>query len=128
MSKPKLLCVDDEQPVLQGLKLHLSQKYEVHTADSGQEALKVFDEEGPFPVVLSDARMPGMDGIELLSHIRQKSPDTLRLLLTGQTDFDLVMNAINEGNVFKYLLKPIPPKKLHDELAEVFKLFNENAE
>lgn len=110
--RPKVLCVDDEPNVLEGLKLHLRRHYEVQTASSGQMALELLEREGPFAVVLSDMRMPGMNGATLLSQVRRRSPDTTRMLLTGQADLDSAIAAVNEGQLFHFLTKPCPPPAL----------------
>lgn len=110
--RPKILCVDDEPNVLEGLKLHLRRHYTVHTATGGPLALKCLEREGPFAVVLSDMRMPGMDGAILLGQIRRRSPDTTRMLLTGHADLDSAIAAVNEGQLFRFLLKPCPPLTL----------------
>ena len=86
--------------------------YEVLTATGGQMALELLEREGPFAVVLSDMRMPGMDGATLLGQIRQRSPDTTRMLLTGQADLDSAIAAVNEGQLFRFLTKPCPPPVL----------------
>lgn len=111
--RPHVLCVDDEARVLEGLKLHLHRHYEVHTAATAAEGLDLIQRsESPFAVVLSDMRMPGMDGAAFLSQVRQRVPDTVRMLLTGQTDLDSAIAAVNEGQVFRFLTKPCPPKIL----------------
>ena len=108
----RVLCVDDEPRVLEGLKLHLRRQYDVQTAASGQAALDLFKPETPFAVVLSDMRMPGMDGVALLSQIRKRYPDTVRMLLTGQADLPSAIAAVNEGQLFRFLTKPCPPPVL----------------
>lgn len=110
--RPRVLCVDDEPKVLEGLKLHLRRQYDVHIATSGQAALELLAREGPFAVVLSDMRMPGMDGAALLGQIRQRYPDTVRMLLTGQADLDSAIAVVNEGQLFRFLTKPCPPPVL----------------
>lgn len=110
--RPKILCVDDEPNVLEGLKLHLRRYYEVRTASGGSMALDLLEREGPFAVVLSDMRMPGMDGATLLGQVRRRSPDTTRMLLTGQADLDSAIAAVNEGQLFRFLTKPCPPPAL----------------
>lgn len=109
---PRVLCVDDEPKVLEGLKLHLRRQYEVQTATSGQAALDLLQQEASFAVVLSDMRMPGMDGVALLSQVRQRHPDTVRMLLTGQADLPSAIAAVNEGQLFRFLTKPCPPPVL----------------
>jgi response regulator RpfG family c-di-GMP phosphodiesterase len=106
--RTKILCVDDEPNVLEGLTRVLHRFFDVTTAVGAQQALDVARREGPFPVVLSDLRMPGKDGLELLQELRSNSPDTVCLLLSGDGDVASVIQAINEGHVFRFLTKPCP--------------------
>ena len=110
--RARVLCVDDEPNVLQGLALHLRRQWHVHLATSGPEGLAIIEREGPFAVVLSDMRMPEMDGATFLSRVRSVAPDSVRMLLTGQTDFSSAVAAVNEGQVFRFLTKPCPPEYL----------------
>jgi response regulator RpfG family c-di-GMP phosphodiesterase len=105
---PRVLCVDDEPMVLEGLKLHLRRRFEVVTAAGGAEAMLALAKGKPFAVVVTDMRMPGMDGAELLSRARAVSPDTVRILLTGHADFQAALAAVNEGQLFRFLTKPCP--------------------
>jgi len=102
----KILLVDDDNNILDGYRRSLSREFVIETALGGLQALKLNTENGPFAVVVSDLRMPGMDGIQLLSKIKTESPDTIRVMLTGNTDIDAAVNAINEGNIFRFLSKP----------------------
>jgi len=108
-ARTKVLCVDDEKAVLDGLALNLRRRYDVLTAQSGAEGLKLLAEAGPIAVVMSDMRMPNMDGAAFLSRARQQEPDAVRLLLTGQADIQSAIAAINEGQIFRFLTKPCPP-------------------
>lgn len=112
MSRPRVLCVDDEPLVLEGLSLHLRRRFDVHTATSGAEALEVLRAYPDTGVVISDMRMPGMDGATFLRDSVQLAPDATRLLLTGHTDLDAAIRAVNDGQIFRLLLKPCPPAKL----------------
>ncbi len=104
---PKILCVDDEPRVLEGLQRTLFDQFEVVTLTKPEEALaRLRSEEEPFAVLVSDMRMPGMDGATLLAHAREVAPDTVRILLTGHTDLDAAMAAVNKGNIFRFLCKP----------------------
>jgi response regulator RpfG family c-di-GMP phosphodiesterase len=105
----KVLCVDDEKAVLDGLALNLRRRYDVLVAQSGADGLKLLEQSGPIAVVMSDMRMPGMDGAAFLARARQMQPDTVRLLLTGQADMNSAIAAINEGQIFRFLTKPCPP-------------------
>lgn len=111
-TNPKLLCVDDEPIVLEGMKMNLRRRFEVLTATSGAAALELLAREPDVAVVMSDMRMPGMDGATLLSKVRVGWPDTVRLLLTGQADLDSAIAAVNEGQIFRFLSKPCPPPTL----------------
>ena len=106
MKKPSILCVDDEVNILEGLQDNLRRKFKVHTATSGAEGLAVLESEGPFPVIISDMRMPEMNGAEFLSQVRGLYPDSMRILLTGQSDVESAISAVNEGQIFRFLTKP----------------------
>lgn len=111
--RPRVLCVDDEPLMLEGVSLHLSRHYDVHTATSGAEALTLLQTAAtPFEVIVSDMRMPHMDGAAFLSQARQLAPDTVRLLLTGQVELQAAIAAVNEGQIFRFLTKPVPPSAL----------------
>jgi response regulator RpfG family c-di-GMP phosphodiesterase len=107
----KILFVDDEQAVLDGYRRGVGRKYTIECALGGEEALALFAESGPFAVVVSDMHMTPMNGLQLLSRVRGLSPDTVRIMLTG-ADRKLAMDAVNEGNVFRFLTKPCPPESL----------------
>ena len=106
--RPSILFVDDDVNILDGLKRQLRRKYHVVTALSGPEGLELLKSKGPFPVVVSDMKMPIMNGSEFLKRARETSPDTVRILLTGQADFNDTIEAINEGNIFRFIHKPCP--------------------
>lgn len=110
--RPRVLCVDDEPNVLEGLRLHLERPYRLSTAASGFEALDMLERDGPYAIVVSDMRMPKMDGAAFLGQVRQRFPDTVRLLLTGHTDLDAAISAVNEGQIFRFLTKPCPPAQV----------------
>ena len=102
----KILLVDDDVMVLSGLKRQLRNKFNIETALSGEEALKAIKTGGPYAVVVSDFMMPGMNGVELLSIVRDTSPETVRMMLTGSSDMKTAIKAVNDGNVFQLHLKP----------------------
>ena len=104
--RPKILCLDDEANVLAALKRQLHRDYEVHVADNARAAIQILMREGPFPVVTSDLRMPLVDGISFLAKVAERSPQTVRILLTGYADLDSAMAAVNRGRVFRFLTKP----------------------
>jgi len=109
---PRVLCVDDESRVVEGLVLHLRRDYHVYTALSGDEALKILKQIGGAAVVVSDMRMPGMDGATLLHQVLQYFPDTTRILLTGEPGRDAAVSAVNKAQIFRFLTKPCPPDAL----------------
>ncbi len=111
--KPRIMCVDDEPQVLEGLQSNLRRRFDVTVATSGQAGLDLLETspEG-FAVVISDMRMPHMTGATFLSLVRQKFPDTVRMLLTGFSEIDAAVTAINEGQIFRFLSKPCPPERL----------------
>jgi len=109
---PRVLCVDDESRVVEGLILHLRRDYHVYTALSGDEALKILKQIGGAAVVVSDMRMPGMDGATLLHQVLQYFPDTTRILLTGEPGRDAAVSAVNKAQIFRFLTKPCPPDAL----------------
>lgn len=108
----KILCVDDEESILRGFQLNLRKDFEVHLASDGVEGLEVFEKEGGFALVLSDMRMPRMNGADMLAEIKKQNHEVSTILLTGHTDFDSAMAAVNDGNVFRMLSKPCPPERL----------------
>jgi len=108
----KILCVDDEESILKGFQLNLRKDFELHLASNGSEGLEVFDREKGFALVLSDMRMPQMDGATMLSEIKKRDPEVVTVLLTGHTDFESAMSAVNEGSIFRMLSKPCPPEML----------------
>lgn len=104
--RPRVLLVDDEESILNSLKRLLRpEPYEVLLANSGARALEILAE-GPVDLVMSDARMPGMDGATLLARVREKYPAVRRILLTGYADLNTIIRAVNDGQIHQYLSKP----------------------
>ncbi|MCP3980737.1 MAG: diguanylate cyclase [bacterium] len=116
--KPRILYVDDEADLLLLYRELLSDDYDVVTTHDPQHALELLDREDevPFSVIVSDLRMPQMDGIDFLARCRFIAPQAARLLLTGHADFDVAVNAINQGYVFRFLTKPCPQEVLEEAL------------
>ena len=111
MSK-KILFVDDDPNILAAHKRGLRKYFELDLALGGEEGIVAIRELGPYAAVVSDLRMPGMNGIEFLARVRELSPDTVRLMLTGNADLDAAMAAVNEGNIFRFLTKPVQTEML----------------
>lgn len=112
----RVLCVDDEPNVLEGLARTLSDDFDIHTATSGEAGLAAMEGE-PFAVVMSDMRMPGMSGATFLAHARKRAPESVRVLLTGQADIQSAIAAVNDGAIFRFLAKPCPSATLMDSIA-----------
>lgn len=102
----RVLFVDDEPNILDSIRRQMRKDCEVHTANGGQEALKFLEDTGPVSLVVSDMRMPGMNGAELLTRVRELYPDTVRMILSGQADLESTITAVNEGHIFRFLTKP----------------------
>ncbi len=101
-----LLCVDDEPNILSSLRrLFRGQGYRVLTAESGAAGLTVLEQE-PVDIVISDMRMPEMDGAQFLEKVRERWPESIRLLLTGYSDISAILAAINRGEIYRYITKP----------------------
>jgi len=112
MEKSKLLLVDDEPNLTSALVRSLDRtQFEIFTADSAQKGLLILAG-NEIDVIVSDERMPGMTGSQFLSEVRKKWPNTIRMILSGQADLEAAVRAINEGEVYRFLLKPCHPKEL----------------
>lgn len=108
----KVLLVDDEPKVLASLRRSLGHRFSLFCAGSGAEALALVESHGPFAAVVSDMRMPGMSGLELLREMRRQVPETVRLMLSGHADFNVVVAAVNDGAVFRFHTKPVAAEVL----------------
>jgi two-component system NtrC family sensor kinase len=103
----RILLVDDERNVLRSLeRLFLEEEYEIFTAGSGKEGLEILEGDGPFRLVISDYRMPGMNGVEFLSEVWRRWPDTERMILSGYADLAAIVASINLGRIYKFIAKP----------------------
>lgn len=119
----RVLFVDDERFVLDAIRRTLRGGFECTFAEGGQAALDLLDQIlDPFDVICTDMRMPSVDGLDVLSAFRERSPATVRILLTGQADLESAAAAINEGGVFRFLLKPTNPDSLRSTIADAAEL------
>ncbi len=114
----QILCVDDEPRVLQALERHLRDRFSVLTAGSGADGITLLERNPDVAVVVSDMRMPEMDGATFLRHSRALRPGATRVLLTGQADIAAAIKAINEGQIFRFLTKPCAPEQFLSVMAE----------
>ena len=118
MEKSKLLLVDDEPNLTSALVRSLDRtQFEIFTADSAQKGLLILAG-NDIDVVVSDERMPGMTGSQFLSEVRKQWPNTIRMILSGQADLEAAVRAINEGEVFRFLLKPCHPTELQATILQ----------
>lgn len=115
--KPAVLCVDDDPAVRAAYQRFLGQDYAVTTAEGGATALAALAGSGPFAVIVTDLRMPEMGGGQLLAAARERWPDTVRMLLTGEADLGRAIQAVNDGHVFRFLTKPVNVQALSSAVA-----------
>lgn len=114
--KANVMFVDDEQRVLTSMRALFRRDYNVHLANSGVEALELLEQQD-MDVIVSDQRMPGMTGVDVLKACKMRAPRAMRILLTGYADKDAIADSINEGEVFRYLTKPCARETLKETLA-----------
>lgn len=113
----RVLLVDDDSNILQGYRRSLRGKFDVHVALGSEIALEMIHLEAePFAAIVSDMRMPGMDGIEFLKRVTELSPNTVRIMLSGHADQQAVIDSVNEGQVFRFLSKPCEQQTLAQTL------------
>lgn len=112
----KVLFVDDEPNVLQSIRRSLRKDFDVDTAEGGAEALSKMESNGGYAVIVSDMRMPGMNGVEFLSEAKKRAPDSVRMMLTGNADQQTAVDAVNEGDIFRFLNKPCAQDELTSAL------------
>ena len=127
--RPRILIVDDEEAILETMSFTFMDDYEVMTSIDAPRALEILDEHGPFAVVITDQRMPGMTGVELLAEVFEKHPLTVRIMLTGFADTMATIQAINDSHVYAYINKPWEPEELKHvvrQAVERYRLATEN--
>ncbi|HZU85804.1 MAG TPA: response regulator, partial [Polyangiaceae bacterium] len=105
-ARPRILCVDDEPSVLDALSASLRRDHDVVAIAGASAALEALTRDPTIAVILSDLRMPGMDGATFLGKARAIAPDAARLLLVAQGELDLALAAMNEGRIFRFVIKP----------------------
>lgn len=128
-NKPRLLVVDDEPDNLDLLYRTFRREYQVLRAESGKKALEVLEDDGEVAVIISDQRMPEMSGTEFLSKTVPDFPDTVRIILTGFTDVEDLVQAINNGQVYRYITKPWEPdtlRQLVEQAANTYELLKQS--
>lgn len=125
--KIKVLYVDDEVNNLVAFKANFRQRFAIFTASSAQEATAILDKE-EIHVVVTDQRMPGVKGVSFLASILEKYPDPVRMLLTGYSDIEAVIDAINKTHIYKYIMKPWKNEELVEAIEEGYRLYQRNKE
>lgn len=129
MSKPKILIVDDEENILSSLKrLFRKEPYQILTAPSGEEGLEILGDH-PVDLIISDLKMPQMNGIEFLKRAREKNSVPLRIILTGHADLKSIIQAIDQGEIYRFLLKPWDDEELKMTIRQAldyYHLWKEN--
>ncbi len=119
----RILFVDDEAPLLDSFRAMLRRRFDVCTALGPAQGLKAIQGPESFAVVVSDLKMPSMDGITFLERVRELSPDTVRMMLTGFADVEVAMDAVNKGQVFRFLTKPCSLETISNALADGLKQY-----
>jgi serine/threonine-protein kinase len=121
LQKPSLLLVDDEERILRSLAMLFRGQYQVQATTDAREALRLL-ERGPVHVVVSDQKMPVMRGADLLREVKERSPNTMRILLTGYSELDAIVASVNEGEIFRFVNKPWDAAELRttvDQAAQI---------
>ncbi len=116
-TKHPILVVDDEPDILFSLRALLRRDFEVYTAESGAQALEILKQH-PIHLIMTDQRMPEMTGTELLTRVQGTSSQAIRIIFTGYADIKAVIDAINHGQIYRYLTKPWDPDELREVLFE----------
>lgn len=127
--RPRILIVDDEEAILETMTFTFMDLYEVFTTSDPTAALGIMEENKPIAVVITDQRMPGMTGVELLREVYERFPETVRIILTGFADSEATIKAINDGHIYGYVNKPWEPdelKRIVHRAAELHQLTVEN--
>lgn len=111
-----VLFVDDDPGAITIFKASLKGRFDVETAESGPQGLELLAEKGPFAVVVADMFMPGMDGIQFLSAVEDRAPDTVRMMLTARAALTMAIDSVNKGHIFRFLTKPCPKETLIESI------------
>src|SRR5579864_5628348 len=124
----KVLFVGDEPALLSCYKQVLESKFDIATATSGEEGLTLLSAHGPFAAVVTDMQMTGMDGVQFLKRAREITPNAMRLLLTDYLDLQGAVNAVNEGCIFRMIMKPCSQASLTETITEAVDCYNDRKE
>lgn len=125
-NKHPILLVDDEPEILFSLRGLLRREFEVHTAESGKEAIEILKQH-PVHVIMTDQRMPDMTGVQLLHRVAGEHPQAIRMVFTGYADIKAVIDAVNEGHIYRYITKPWDPDELLGVLRQACAAYDQLA-
>ncbi len=128
MHRHKILIVDDESDILDSLQWSFEMDYEVVTAGNGREGLEVLRREPDVAVIIADQRMPEMNGAKFLAEAMGLVPKSMRIMLTGYTDMDALVDAVNSGQIYRYIAKPWEPEELMMEVRRAIQNYEMAAE
>jgi DNA-binding NtrC family response regulator len=120
----RILYIDDEEHNLQAFKANFRRDFKVFTAISGAEGLEIFEKEPGLNIILTDQRMPNMTGIEFLEEVQKLDPEPMRILITGYSDINAVIDAINRGQVYRYLNKPWHYDDLKSTILAAYEVYS----
>ena len=120
MPKKKILCVDDNTSILRTITAILSRQYEVVAAESANDAISLFDQSGPYPVLLTDSRMPGKSGMQLVRELRQRDPCMVAMVLTADVACEETRIGVDQGEVFSCLHKPLQIQEMFRQVDLAF--------
>ncbi len=125
MEKPseRVLMVDDDRNLLDSFNRQLRKKVNLEIATSGADGVQAIRDDGPFAVVVSDMQMPGMNGVEFLSQVSAVSPDTVRIMLTGNANLEVAIDAVNDGHIFRFLNKPVEIEQLYQTITSAMQQY-----
>ena len=126
-AKYSILLVDDEPEILFSLRGLLRKEFEVHTAESGAEAMEILKQH-PIHVIMTDQRLPGMTGVQLLHRVLGEYPQAIRIVFTGYADIKAVIDAVNQGHIYRYITKPWDPDELLGVLRQACAAYNRLSE
>lgn len=120
----KILFVDDEKNILESYRRTFYSRYNFMMADSAQEAMDIIKAgTEPFQVIVTDYKMPRMNGVELLENVKSISPDTIQIMLTGQADMSAIIDLINKGKIFRFLTKPCSPDDMISNIDDAIRQY-----
>ncbi len=119
----KIMIVDDDLDFQNAIKRNFRKHFDMLFASSAMDAMNILREEGPVAVIISDFKMPEVDGVQLLEMVKDEYPDTVRILFTGFVDVEVAMNAVNKGNIFRLLSKPLPIVDLASAIEDAIELY-----